>query len=171
MPETSFHSQAKWLVWGLITLQTQNRKLRTNKASVPRFCCNMQSHICFCTAIGVVKDSENKSSEAFQVTLDILHPLFLNSASYLNVDEHTLRADAENLKHVQQDLDGKLFPLRCQVIVDTCAHLQHSAPFVSCVSVNEVHHLVLLTRALRSILTLQLPGERRVSQSTGESVL
>lgn len=117
------------------------------------------------------EDDENKTSEAFQVTLDILHPLFLNSASYLNVDEHTLRADAENLKHVQQDLDGKLFPLRCQVIVDTCAHLQHSAPFVSCVSVNEVHHLVLLTRALRSILTLQLPGERRVSRSTGESVL
>lgn len=49
-------------------------------------------------------------------------------------------------------------------------HLQHRAPFVTRVSVNEVHRLVLFTTALRSILVLQLCGERRVSQSIGESV-
>ena len=48
------------------------------------------------------------------------------------------------------------FALSCQVTVHTCAHLQHSA-FVTCVSVNELHHLVLFT--LRSALTLQLLGE------------
>lgn len=37
-------------------------------------------------------------------------------------------------------------------------------------SVNEIHHLVLFTRALRSILVLQLLGERHISQSVGVSV-
>lgn len=41
-------------------------------------------------------------------------------------------------------------------------HSRRGAPFVTCVSVNELHHLVLFTSALRSALMLQLLGERRV---------
>lgn len=74
---------------------------------------------------------------------------------------------SENPKHVQPDMKGLLLVLSDEVIEDTCAHLWHRAPFVTCMSVNEFTSPWPIHRRL---LMLQLSGEMKNEEVGGESV-
>lgn len=50
-----------------------------------------------------------------------------------------------------QTMKGKRLPLRGEVIEDTCAHLKHRAPFITCMSVYEVTSPRVIQRRLKKL--------------------
>lgn len=183
-PKTSFHSQGNGFGLGLLQRYKHKtkEKMRTNKASLPSccfFCSNMPSHTCTGTAIGVIKDSENKNSNAFQLTdsgEDITHHLFLNRDVFLFLLSSFVLEYRQTMSNSQSTC--REFQKAQEVSYFLIAVRQLKIPAHTC---NTVHHLslayqlmgyilVLCTRALRSTLKLQQPAERCVSRSIGESV-